>query len=413
MSLMPNVNFYLKSEKPDRLGRVPVYVQITYARRKYRKNLFKVKRSDWNPKKQQLRPPANYKQENDYLKLNEYLNKYKTKATSFFNDFLSNEKEITPEVIKNFLSGKKKNNKIYGFFETFDLFIETKKADKANNTIRGYQTVRGILFDFNKDMDFDITFDKINLRFFDKLKTYAFKYRDIKDNYFAKIVAVLKNFMKWAEDREYHYNQAYHKFSYAESETEIIFFTIEELIHLYNFKFEKKKHSNVRDLICFSCFTGLRYSEIKELTHSHIKGNTLFRKVKKTKKIIKIPLNSFAVAILEKHKDRPILALPKYSRQRVNDFIKEACKIAGIDTPVVITESRGGKITEKVLPKYELVGTRIGRKTFVTNSLILGMNVKAIKGVTGHKKDATFEKYLNVVDEYKKEEMNKAWDKVK
>jgi hypothetical protein len=37
------------------------------------------------------------------------------------------------------------------------------------------------------------------------------------------------------------------------------------------------------------------------------------------------------------------------------------------------------------------------------------MDVKTIKSVTGHKKDSTFDKYLKIVDEQKKQKMFDAW----
>ena len=166
-------------------------------------------------------------------------------------------------------------------------------------------------------------------------------------------------------------------------------------------------------MYCFSCFTGLRYSDINQLKHEHIKDNIILKKIQKTKQIETIPLNDFAIKILEKNKDLPLNALPHISGQKANKYIKEACKIAEINTPVIKTESRGGKTKELITPKYSLITMHTGRKTFVTNSLILGMNVKAIKGITGHKKDNTFNKYLKIVEDYKKTEMDNTWNRIK
>lgn len=64
------------------------------------------------------------------------------------------------------------------------------------------------------------------------------------------------------------------------------------------------------------------------------------------------------------------------------------------------------------MPKYKLITAHTARKTFVTLSFYLGMDVKTIKSITGHKQDKTFDKYLKIADEMKKTKMNEAWGKI-
>ncbi len=52
------------------------------------------------------------------------------------------------------------------------------------------------------------------------------------------------------------------------------------------------------------------------------------------------------------------------------------------------------------------------RKTFITNSIVLGMNTKTIKDITGHKKDSVFNKYVKISEEFKKLEMDRTWDNI-
>jgi hypothetical protein len=44
-------------------------------------------------------------------------------------------------------------------------------------------------------------------------------------------------------------------------------------------------------------------------------------------------------------------------------------------------------------------------------SFIFGMDTKIIKSITGHKKDSSFNKYIKIAEEYKKEALKSAWDK--
>lgn len=411
---MPDINFYLKTVKADKKGFRPIIAQINLDYKKYRKTIEKTKKRYWNTSKQRVKPPGIDEEDNRYVAINSFLDSYKARAKTYFNEILLQGIKVDEQDVKNFFEGKVVIKKtIPKFFESFDEFIESRKSDKVARTIKGYTTVLNFLKGFEKETGFKINFQNIDFIFFDDLKKYAFETKKIKDNYFAKIVAVIKTFLKWAEDREYITNTTFHKFSYAEKEIEVIHLTMDELLHLNNYKFEADKYSRVRDLYCFGCFTGLRYSDMKQLKHEHIKDNVILKKIQKTQIIEKIPLNDFALKILKKYKDLSLSALPQLSGQKANVYIKEACKEAKINTPVVTTASIGGKSTESINPKHKLITMHTGRKTFVTNSLMLGMNVKTIMGITGHKKDNTFNKYLKIADDYKAIEMENTWNQIK
>ena len=63
-------------------------------------------------------------------------------------------------------------------------------------------------------------------------------------------------------------------------------------------------------------------------------------------------------------------------------------------------------------PKWKLITNHTARKTFITNSVVPGMNTKTIKDITGHKKDSVFNKYVKISEEFKKLEMNRTWDNI-
>ena len=411
---MANINFYLKSTKPNKKGEVPILIQITMDYKKFRKQIERVKKGYWNPKKQQVRPPRAGEPYNRFIEINSLLDSYEKKTKDFFNSCLKQNIELNEDIIKDFLDGKEviKQKKPH-FFEAFNEFIEIKKIESAERTVTGYKTVQNFLIDFQKEMEYKLSWDNIDVGFFDKLRYYSFTVKNISDNYFSKIIAVLKNFMNWSNERDYTNNITYRKFYYAEKEKEIIFLTVAELLHLANFNFRSERLSKARDIYCFGCFTGLRISDINQLRHEQITDNTIIKKIQKTKQLERIPLNKFALQILTKYKDNPIKALPKLSAQKLNKYIKECCKEAGINTPVSFIDYRAGKAVEITKPKYELITSHTARKTFVTNSLILGMNVKAIKEITGHKKDSTLNKYLKIVEDFKKTEMKNTWDAIK
>ena len=410
---MPEINYYLKSVNADKKGLIPIIVQISSDYKKYRKTIEKTKKKYWNQKKQRVRPSKLHEEYNRHIEINSFLDDYELKTRNIFTECLKENIQINEQIIKSYLAGKQiLRKKTPPFFVAFGEFVEAKKIDRAERTTRGYKTVLNFIKEFQRDTDIDINFQTIDLEFFDQLKKYALEYRDLKDNYFAKITAVLKNFLNWSEARKYITDRTFKQFSFSEKDVEIIFLTFDELFHLYNYDFELSRHRRARDQYCFRCFTGLRHSDMMDLQRAHISGNVILKRTKKTKQIETIPLNDYALEILDKYKDDPIKVLPLISDPKENEYIKEACKIAGINTQTITTEYRGGKLKTLTNPKYKLITTHTARKTFITNSLILGMNIKAIKGITGQKKDITLNKYLKIVDTFKQTEMDNTWNKI-
>jgi hypothetical protein len=104
--------------------------------------------------------------------------------------------------------------------------------------------------------------------------------------------------------------------------------------------------------------------------------------------------------------------MPKLSAQKINDHIKDCCEEAGIKTLVNYVDYSGGKAREHTEPKYKLIINHTARKTFITNSIVLGMNTKTIKEITGHNKDSVFNKYVKISEEFKKLEMERTWDNI-
>ena len=100
------------------------------------------------------------------------------------------------------------------------------------------------------------------------------------------------------------------------------------------------------------------------------------------------------------------------SNQKFNDYLKEICELAEINEPVNIDTHRGNKFYQETKPKYEKITAHVARKTFITLSFYLGMNIKIVQEITGINQEKTLRKYLKMADEMKKTEMDKTWGKL-
>ena len=409
---MANITFYLKSSKADKKGLKQILIQITHNYKRVRLSSGeKIKPAFWNKKKQRAFENKDFANDVEYLRINKFLDEVEAKFKTIVSNAKLNDIELSEAFFKNNLfKAEVKGRKT--FHQAFDEYIETSKPNRATGTIGVYRTVQNFIKDFENDTKYTIDIGAIDLIFFDKLKEYSYNKRNTLDNYFHKITKVLRSFLNWAKDRDYYHNDIHLKFKSPERSNEVIYLTIDELMRLFKHKFESNIHEIARDLYCFGCFTGLRVSDILQLTKDNIKGDTILKTIQKTKKVETIPLNSFAKQILAKYSYLSLKPLPSLSEGKLNEQIKTCCELAKINDEIMIIKYSGNKKIEETKPKHKLITSHTARKTFVTNSLILGMNTKTIKSITGHRHDSSFERYLKIAEDYKKIEMENTWNQI-
>jgi integrase len=408
---MANVHFYLKSGQKNKKGQQPIVMRITHD---YSRTIIFIGHSVhskyWSQKNEKVKPPHTNDDPNHHDTINATIDAFYKRATDAITKSITNGIPITEAYLKNSITLKEDKSTGRSFFGLFDEYIEMSKPIRAHWTIKGYGTVKQFLLDFEEATGRKIDINSIDNLFFDRFRTYAFSVRKVQDNYFSKIVNVLKSFMNWAYDRKYVKTITHKKFSAPEREKEIIYLTKDELLGLLYHDFKSKKLSQARDLFCFMCFTGLRVSDMRDLTHEQIKGDEIQKTIVKTQKIERIPLNRFAKEILAKYPGEQLSVFPSISPQKLNDYIKECCEEVKMNEQVRVQQFIGGKVKTVVKPKHKFITNHVARKTFVTLSFIFGMDTKIIKSITGHKKDSSFNKYIKIAEEFKKEALKSAWD---
>lgn len=409
---MANIHFYLKPGKKNKKGQKPVIMRITHNNSRM---VFAVGHmvhpKHWSQKNEKVKPPRAEEEDNHYESINKAIDAFYKRANNAIAKAIGENFPISEAYLRNSISIKveKQNNR--SFFSLFDEYIESSKPIRALWTIKGYNTVKQFLLDFEEASGRKIDINAIDTIFFDRFRSYAFSIRKVQDNYFSKIVNVLKSFLTWAYDRNYTKTTAHHKFSAPEREKEIIYLSKEELFDLLNYDFESKKLSHARDLFCFMCFTGLRVSDLRDLKREDIKGDEILKTIVKTQEIERIPLNRFAKEILKKYEGDEHKVFPSISPQKLNDYIKDCCEEIKINEMISVKQYVGGTVTTVTKPKHKFITNHVARKTFVTLSFIFGMDTKIIKSITGHKKDSTFNRYIKIAEDHKKEALKSAWDK--
>lgn len=187
----------------------------------------------------------------------------------------------------------------------------------------------------------------------------------------------------------------------------VIFLTWDELNQLkeYVIPSEKQYLERVRDVFLFQCYTGLRHSDVYNLRRSDIRDSQIEITTIKTTDSLIIELNSYSRAILDKYNEYHFendKALPVISNQKMNDYIKELAELAGINEQIRETYYKGNQRIDEVMPKYSLFSSHIGRRTFVCNSLYMGIPVETVMKWTGHSDYKAMKPYIDVADKDRK-----------
>ena len=146
----------------------------------------------------------------------------------------------------------------------------------------------------------------------------------------------------------------------------------------------------------------------KALKKANVSGEYIDLYTQKTKDKIRIPIISHVRKILEKYKDNEgiyVFSVP--SNQKLNDYIKEAAELAGLDREIVETYFIGTQRHEEIHKFYETISCHDGRRTFVCCSLALGISPTVVMSCTGHADYESMKPYIEVADETQKMQMEK------
>lgn len=265
-----------------------------------------------------------------------------------------------------------------------------------------------------KAINKNVQLDKIDKKYLNSVKMDLIN-KGYHNATIAKQFRNIRGFLKWSKLNGYSINEEALAFkaNIQSHQKRVIFLHFSELIHFQQFSFPESKQylSRARDLFCFMAFTSLRYSDLCMLKKSDVKEDCLEIYTEKTDDMLSIPLTSHAKALLEKYKDKVpgdyVFHVP--SNQKLNDYIKEAAELAGLDREVSEVYYCGKIKHETVNKLYETLSCHDARRTFVCCSLAFGITPTTVMSCTGHADYKAMQPYIDVADETARKEIKK-WD---
>lgn len=290
----------------------------------------------------------------------------------------------------------------------FDNYIKIKSIDVAARTLLKIEDIKNIILRFEqyqsdkKNYTYKIQIPDVNdvLRY--ELIVYLKNIESYSHNTIAKIIKVIRTVCNYSQKYGIELNLLYDDFRMAYEDKDVVFLSFEELKAIKNTSVPVELQ-NAKDWLYLSCFLGQRISDFMRFEKSMIvkKGDTYtvdFTQ-EKTGKKMQLLIHPEVLSYLESNN----FNFPKpIEEQKYNSQIKIVCKLAGIIEKIkgsAMTEIKKGVWRNKagVYPKYELIGSHIGRKSFASNFYGL-IPTTLIMQVTGHSEERTLLEYIGKKD---------------
>ncbi len=415
----------------------------------FHKSEITVKSSDWDPKAEAIKAKVLFDKE-ERFKFNKSVNDRKALIVELYNDQpvkddLSSDwleeaidRKINPTKYK---SGEQDAIQPIKVIQFVDKFVATAHLRKDNqtgrflsvNTKKQYVTSARHLKEFAeicKKEDFQ--FSEIDKKFYANFVEFLQKDIPVLDkrgkrvlnedgspklvkksftqNSVGKYIKTLKVMLNEATREGLNLQTDFNDFHVFSEEVDNIYIDESELQNIKELDLKNTPHlDRVRDWFLLLSWTGCRFSDLEKISKTDIKdGFITFRQQKTNTKVI-IPLHPVVLEILEKYD----YTMPEViSNQKFNVYIKEVGKLAEIDSVETVTKTIGGKLTSESMPKYELISSHTGRRSFCTNMYKRGLPTLMIMSISGHKTEKSFLKYIKVRQEEHAAMMKREWEKM-
>ena len=319
-----------------------------------------------------------------------------------------------------------RNNDVLLVQDAFDKFMDVVGVQQqwTRATYTKMNAIKRHLSDFDSGLKLSELTEDVMMQFVlflqkpeSKRMRYVNSEQGMRNTTIARTMEFVRYFLRWAHRQGYYDGNLHETFHPkikgvgAESKT-IIYLTWEELMRFYEYRFSDEHLADIRDIFCLSSFTALRYSDVQNLTCAdvdiHNKCLTVIQQ--KTSKKVVINLNKYACAILERRlgerQKSGERVMPKMYSSYANELLKKAAKEVGLDAPVKQVYFIGRDRYENTRPKYEVLTTHCGRRTFVVNALSMGISPYIVKEIGGWANIQAMTPYMALVDEAKKNAMD-------
>ena len=388
------INYFFRKGRKTSGGKSPVYLRFTFNNKRVELStgIF-VSTDSWDKRKQRIKEKTPGSRV-----LNDRLDKIKTEIQDIFNLLRSTNEDFDVDTIKQKLL---KIQESKGILDVFDYYLDSILAKLRKGysmeTYKHYKSSRKRLADFIelKLKKSDVSVQCIDYKFLNAFDVFIKKEFNNTQNTAWNYHKHLRRVLNLAISLDYIDKNPYSKFKVGLDETHREILSTEELKRIEEKQIQIERLAVVRDIFVFACYTGLSFSDITKLSHTHLQQRTdgkewIIINRSKTNNRCRIPLLPKAKEILKKYEDYPKISgkailLPVLTNQKMNSYLKELGDICGINKNITM---------------------HIARHTFATTvTLSNGVPIETVSKLLGHSSLKTTQIYAKVLDQKIAEDM--------
>uniref|UniRef100_UPI0040474059 site-specific integrase n=2 Tax=Flavobacterium sp. TaxID=239 RepID=UPI0040474059 len=401
MNTSVSILFYIKRAKVNSLGVCPIYARVT----------INAKRFEFSTNK--YISPEKWSSEGTKVKgSNEEARTINSHLDYLKNQVLEAEKRLFKKDIP--VSTENLKNELFGLAETKRMLVpifqdhnnkikELVGKEYAPGTLERYttslkHTIEFMQWKYNVS---DIDISKIDHAFITDYEFWLRSVRNCANNTAVKYIKNFNKIIKICLANDWLDKNPFANYKSKVKEVERVYLSEEEVQAIIEKEFKTERLSLVRDIFLFSCFTGLAYVDVKNLTKSHISFGIdgekwIFTHRQKTESASKIPILPVTQMIIDKYENHPQSnnqekLLPILSNQKMNAYLKEIAAVCEIEKELTF---------------------HIARHTFATTvTLTNGVPIESVSKMLGHKNLRTTQHYAKVLDRKVSDDMKILKDK--
>jgi site-specific recombinase XerD len=390
------VSFIVRPARKNKNGEVPIYLRVVIGGKR-----FDVTTKVFIDPKHWSREYGKMKNTTDEARrVNEILDGFKLKAFDYQRELMSENKPVCVENLRMKWYGKsmERPRMLMEIFEQHNKQMSALvNREFSPLTLERYETSKRHTEAFMlwKYKVSDIDIKALKYEFIADYEFWLKSERKCDHNTTVKYLSNFKKIVNICIKNGWLDRDPFFGYKMTKREIERPFLTQDELNRLSAKTFLIDRIANVRDIFLFSCYTGLAYVDVLQLTRAEITigidgEKWIYTSRQKTDTSTRIPLLPPALEILEKYKDDPQCIneerlLPVLSNQKMNAYLKEIADLCGI--------------TKKMT-------THTARHTFATTvTLTNGVPIETVSKMLGHKNLKTTQHYAKILDKKVSEDM--------
>ncbi|WP_185210641.1 site-specific integrase [Sphingobacterium mizutaii] len=391
------IHFVIRIPKQQKNGMATVYARIAVNGRRSEISLKKkIAPKDWDDTKGK----AKGKRE-EIQKLNSHIERVRTLIADAYHELVQQRKTVSVDAVKSLFLGTAEDT------VTLRKLVEYHNRETAHKlaqgTLKNYYTTQSYIKRFLKEKyrRTDIALSELNYSFISDFEYYLRNYkpkdhhRPLNNNGIMKHIERLRKMVNMAVTMDWLVKDPFAKFRKHFDKVERKSLTKQELDKLESKLFRVERLQQVLDMFLFSCYTGLAYIDLAELTPDNIitgiDGDLwIYTSRAKTDTSVRIPLLPKARELMGKYRDDPRAisngtVFPVISNQRMNGYLKEIAELCEISTDLTF---------------------HIARHTFATTvTLSNGVPIESVSKMLGHTSIRTTQIYAKVVEHKLSEDM--------